>query len=198
MAIFKAVSESEGKELKGKPNTDTYTIDGRELVREISYVGCVLELREENGYNDSDFYARVWDHAEGKSKEIMYATTRGWTYANHAVKDATDEVKALYKAEQERLAAERKARHDAELAKMPSKGKTVKVIAGRKLPKGTQGVVFWIGLDSFKEARAARYRTGWECLLGFTYDAEKYRVGIQLANGEKVFVAANQVEIVKE
>ena len=40
----------------------------------------------------SDFYAVVWTGERLTSVE--YATTRGWTYANGATIDATDEVKA--------------------------------------------------------------------------------------------------------
>ena len=45
-----------------------------------SYVGLCVADREKNGYNDSDFFMTVWDEASKSFKEIMYATTRGWTY----------------------------------------------------------------------------------------------------------------------
>lgn len=73
-----------------------------------TYVGCVIELGEYNGYHDSDFYAIVWDNEEGKTKQITYASTRGWSYPNYATfADATDEVLEkyyAYKKHQYRLA----------------------------------------------------------------------------------------------
>jgi hypothetical protein len=72
------------------------------------------------------------------------------------VEDATDEVKALYKAHVAKMAQQArdlKAQKDAEdalyRAKMEAakieKGDYVTVYKGRKVPKGTIGQVFWIG-----------------------------------------------------
>lgn len=66
-----------------------------------TYVGCVLSLGEVNGYHDSDFYAIVWDKDTQETRRIEYASTRGWTYDCGASIDATDEVKAAYKAHEE-------------------------------------------------------------------------------------------------
>jgi len=70
---------------------------------DVSFVGCVLSLREKNGYDDSDFFARVWDEEKQNVHEVMYATTRGWTYKNGATIDATDDVKAKAEAWEERV-----------------------------------------------------------------------------------------------
>lgn len=61
-------------------------------------VGKVLFLREMNGYDDSDFYATYWDDEQAKPVEVMYASTRGWTYPCGAYVDATSEVWTSYKA----------------------------------------------------------------------------------------------------
>ena len=88
----------------------------------VSYRGCVLETRERNYYDDSDFYAVVWDEEKGCVREVDYATTRAWTYRNFARVDATDDVRAKAKAwaraELERLdaiEAERRAKENAAL-----------------------------------------------------------------------------------
>ncbi len=73
-----------------------------EHVLHYTYEGCVLSLGENNGYDDSDFFAVVWDHAKGATDRIIYASTRGWTYDLNASVDATDEVKALYADRQAR------------------------------------------------------------------------------------------------
>lgn len=61
-----------------------------------TYRGRVVNLREMNAYDDSDFYATVQGN-DGKFFEVMYATTRGWTYANDAVIDASESVKNDYR-----------------------------------------------------------------------------------------------------
>ena len=70
--------------------------------------------------------------------------------------DATTEVLAsvaAFKAEAEakelaRVAALRE-RAAEEARKRPDKGRTVKVVRGRKVPIGTVGVVFWAGIDGY-------------------------------------------------
>lgn len=57
--------------------------------------GRVVNTREDNGYHDSDFFATYLTD-EGTFCEYQYATTRGWTYANNAVIDATDDVAKDY------------------------------------------------------------------------------------------------------
>lgn len=45
-------------------------------VEKVTYEGCVFETRERNFYDDSDFYAVVWDEASQDVIEVEYATTR--------------------------------------------------------------------------------------------------------------------------
>ena len=137
----------------------------------IEYEGATLGTWEANGYNDSDFYALVWTGEALASVE--YATTRGWTYHNGAVADATDEV---YAAAREWLAA-RDIRAWAQAtaidAATPDKGKQVEVVKGRKVPVGTTGEVIWIGEKQW----------GW-------------RVGIKDADGEVHWTAETNVKVV--
>lgn len=63
-----------------------------------THQGLVLSLSEANGYDDSDFYAHVWNPQTGKAERILYASTRGWTYDCCAGVDATAEVRAAYNA----------------------------------------------------------------------------------------------------
>ena len=55
------------------------------------YPGAVLALRERNYWDDSDFYAVVWDGHE--VTEVEYATTR-FAGGGSAQVDATDDVRA--------------------------------------------------------------------------------------------------------
>ena len=113
---------------------------------ETTHVGLVLWVGEHNFHDDSDFYAIVWNPIKGCPEEIEYATTRAWTYPNHAFVDATPEVKAAYQAylgvEAEKARLERITIE----AKTPGIGKKVRVVKGNKVAVGTEGVIFWVGL----------------------------------------------------
>ena len=109
-----------------------------------SYVGRVLETYEENGYNDSDFYAVVWDDETNSLIHKQFATTRFYSNGYGAKIDATPEII-------EKATAERKARFlksaieaDEETAKTVAKGKMVEINRGRK-NRGIIGEVFWVG-----------------------------------------------------
>jgi len=142
----------------------------------IEYEGCVLQTYERNGYDDSDFMAIVYDAATDSIREVCYATTRGWTYANGAVVDALPNIvdRAQHIVYEAKVAAVRAAYY-AE-ARKPAIGKAVKVTAtktgkdrkikGEVVPAGTTGVVFWIGPDR--------------------YDYYATRIGIQLDEGRHV------------
>lgn len=69
---------------------------------------CVAE-REHNMYDDSDFYMVVLDEETDTFKEVMFASTRGWTYpcmASHrdAPKDLLDRYLAEQQAKRDRIA----------------------------------------------------------------------------------------------
>ena len=109
-----------------------------------TYVGRVLETYEENGYNDSDFYAIVWDDETNSLIHKQFATTRFYSNGYGAKIDATPEII-------EKATAERKARFlksaieaDEETAKTVAKGKMVEINRGRK-NRGIIGEVFWVG-----------------------------------------------------
>lgn len=61
-------------------------------------------------------------------------------------------------------------------ADKPAVGRTAKVIKGRKVPVGTQGVIFWMGIDQYKE--------------------DSYRVGIE-ANGQKHYTSTDNIEVIQ-
>lgn len=80
------------------PNKGGYDADASarhaEAAHVTSWEGLVLATGEHNWHDDSDFYALVWDAERGEVRKIEYATTRGWTYHNHATVDATPEARA--------------------------------------------------------------------------------------------------------
>lgn len=109
----------------------------------LRFEGCVISLREYNGYQDSDFYAVVWDERLQKVRSIMYATTSAYC-TTYAKVDVTPEnlAKAREWSYHQNLA--KLSQQSLEVAKTPKAGKFVKVIKGRKVPVGTQGVVIHV------------------------------------------------------
>jgi hypothetical protein len=102
-----------------------------------SWTGCVLWTGEHNWHDDSDFYAVVWDEEAGQTREIEYASTRGWTYHNYAVVDASDEVQAKATAYLAKIRAENEAFRRAQEAKIPK----VRSLTTRGKNKGVVGLV---------------------------------------------------------
>lgn len=76
-----------------------------------THVGLCLREREVNRYDDSDFYMTVWDVDAAQPKEIMFATTRGWSYPSFGSSvDATPDIVALYAAWLKNREAEKRKR----------------------------------------------------------------------------------------
>ena len=71
---------------------------GRDNYLRESHKGLVLNTYERNGRDDSDFFAVVWNPEKGHCEHIEYASTRGWSYPNNAIVDATPETLAAYAA----------------------------------------------------------------------------------------------------
>lgn len=165
------------------------------LFMETTWVGCVVSLGEHNHYDDSDFFAMVWDDSAGMLREVEYATTRGWSYPNGASVDATPEVLSKVEAWRQSVRDAANARREAEKAAFPSRGKRVRVVRGRKLAHGLEGEVFWIGPNKFD--RSARYRNPLAEAMGFhEFDKGRFRVGIRFLDGTKEFTAASNVDVV--
>jgi hypothetical protein len=111
-----------------------------------SHVGLCVKEYERNGYNDSDFYMVVWNEELGKPESIEFASTRGWSYPCMGSRvDASPEVLAKYSAWEAEEARKYREARMAEEAARPARGKMLKVVKGRKVPKGTTGECIWIG-----------------------------------------------------
>lgn len=189
-----------------KPSTD-----GRRQVIVLyeSHNGRCISKREQNGRDDSDFYMLVWNEEKGAAESIMFATTRGWSYPCLGSRvDATPDTLAKYEAWRTKAQAERAAQTERERlayeAKMPSIGKRIRVIAGRKIAKGTEAEVFWFGK---KRDFGVYPRNGYKShgremhafarsLAPYAFDPRQdMRVGL-VVNGEKVFTDATNVEVI--
>jgi len=174
----------------------------------VRFKGMVVEERERNMHDDSDFFATWYDKDTDTHGEVMTGSTRGWTYFNGSSIDADEETMAAWLANRERAAESgRKWRAEKEAAaeaKIPSKGKRVRVTSKRsKVPHGTEGVVFWFGESSYASPYRHKYRNPYaglvstksEMLLG---DRRHYRIGIKTDEGQKHFCAATWVESLEQ
>lgn len=151
-------------------------IYGKENVAE--YAGCVLRTYEKNGYDDSDWYAVCWDQEKKAVVDIKYDTTRAGG-GGSAVVDATDDViRQAYRYYWSLGRSFFDTRSNPDEAKRIRVGDAVKVVRGRKIKKGSEGGVFWVG------TRKNLY----------TYRNEN-RVGVEI-DGERVFLPAEYVEVV--
>lgn len=119
--------------------------------RRVIYTGAVLETREYNGHDDSDFYALVWDEAAQKVERVDYATTR-FHCTGSASEDATPEVRAKAAEWCRRLWVVQATAESARDARVPLTGRRVRVVGGRK-HKGKEGTVF------FREERRSFHGT---------------------------------------
>lgn len=101
-----------------------------------SFEGAVLETRERNYHDDSDFYALVWNDEKGAIETVEYGSTRYPMDGHGASVDATPEVRAKAAAwTRERLFERKLAAAKAEARKVKA-GSVARVVKGRKLPIG--------------------------------------------------------------
>jgi len=152
---------------------------------ETRFEGAVLYEGERNYHDDSDFYAIVWDEEKQQIREIEYATTRcGGTDGNSANVDATPEVKAKanrYLSERFYPIALKLVEHDARVI---HEGDRVRVIKGRKYPKGWLGVARWIGEN----------RWGVSCRVDFGFNGNPETYQLFGASGGEHFISLKNLE----
>jgi hypothetical protein len=172
-------------------NTEEATASHIEVAHDVSWEGCVLGTGEHNWYDDSDFYALVWDEEEGRIRKIQYATTRGWTYHNGATVDATPEVISKAVAWQtqilvEDFTAETIADKEKELRQI-EKGMEVRSTTTRGKNKGVVGIVEWIGENSY----------GPGMRVGIRVDGETSRRYLDMERVERTDLPGDMAEVTK-
>lgn len=83
----------------GSDNTKKLIHERGALILWETHKGLCVSEREMNGSSDSDFFMTVWDEENQCAKEIMFATTRGWSYPSMAsYVDASEEIRQKVKA----------------------------------------------------------------------------------------------------
>jgi hypothetical protein len=134
-------------------------VDGKqETVVPPTYVGQVLEVncRVDSLWECDRYEALVWDSLLNAPRNVTVGGRRwgsavldGLPMRECAEVDATPEVLATYKAYRARQAQEAETRDMYYQATRLEVGKTVKVVKGRKLPKGLVGHVVRIGESAY-------------------------------------------------
>lgn len=91
----------------GSDNTQKFIQERGALVLWETHKGLCISEREMNGSSDSDFYMTVWDEKEQCLKEILFGTTRGWSYPSWgSYVDASEEIREKAKEYSKKQLAE--------------------------------------------------------------------------------------------
>lgn len=124
---------------------------------ETTHEGLVIYEGEHNHYDDSDFYAIVWNPEKQVEEEITYASTRYPSWGNRAVVDFDKEK---YGEEHDKylricsFVAYMENTYSL-IGTSADKGKRVKVVKGRKVPIGTIGTIFSVKKNEYARQRSA-------------------------------------------
>ena len=157
----------------------------------VEYIGTTLCEREENYYDDSDGYSHVYD--EGVIRRIGTWTTRAYSLVQPGHVDAYDEDAPLY-AEMKQAHIDALVRlwllnqsaeydHALYVARQPKRGDRVSVVRGRKVAKGTEGILFWSKPDEYSYNYA-------------TKQCDRNRIGIKDDEGNAHWTTDNNVEVI--
>jgi hypothetical protein len=165
---------------------------------EVTFTGCVVSIDTESVQVMSDIWERhtsalVYDNEKGTFTHRFLYSDYGSDRKSSATVDATDEVRALYEAHKA-VEAAKKTLERAEAAReralqdvrTPARGKIVKVVKGRKIPKGTVGECTWYGEGRSYQPFRSSYR---DRMSG------PMRVGMKV-DGKIVYTDAKNVEVV--
>lgn len=138
---------------------------------EIIYTGPLAEVQLDRNWCDSmaEYYPKLYirwvEVGEIKSTWIWVPTSAAddWTSKSEIITDvdAEHELRSI-RDRKAKLLAHNKLEH----------GKLVRVVRGRKLPRGTEGEIFWMGSTAYGPS-----------------------IGLRLIDGSKVFTSPNNVEV---
>ena len=161
------------------------------------FVGLVLATGEHNRYDDSDFYAIVWDRAARCARKVTTSSTRyaGGFFVDTAHYAAPpkiqEEAQRLFfrpRAYAQLLRAERKS-----LA-VPAKGKWVRVVRGIKVPVGTEGLIFYWDERTYSPRFNNGYKQGPDTIkIGISPSGER---GANNRYSDALWTYAKNVEVI--
>jgi hypothetical protein len=141
-------------------------VDGKqEIVAPPTYVGQVIRVdcHADSLWECDNYRALVWDSLLNAPRDVVVGGRRwgsagdGPPMSQCAEVDATPEVLAAYGAYQARMIQELETKNLYYQATKLEVGKMVKVVKGRKLPKGLVGHVTRIGESAYGMWAIVRY-----------------------------------------
>jgi hypothetical protein len=153
-------------------------------MRKEAWHGMTVAIREENGYNDSDWIATYWDGE--KFVEDLCGTTR-FAFPISACIDAPENIMKLWTAERKRRADEHHRRVLEQIANDPTPGKRVEIVGGKKY-KGKIGVIYWRGFNKFK----TYYKNG------YNQPENNQILAVSTDLGEQFFVPMEYARVIQE
>lgn len=173
-------------------HTKGYESRGKTIEPKTTFVGLTLCEREENYYDDSDGYSHVYDTDTHSIDRYGTWTTRACSMTQPGIVDAYEDDNPwkdeMRQAHIDRLvkfwfmAQETEYRHQYHAASIVEKGDYVIVVRGRKVVKGTEGVIFWMKDDEYSYNYHSK-----EC--------DKQRIGIKDDMGEVHWTTDNNVVV---
>jgi hypothetical protein len=167
---------------------------GKPVGQKTLYAGAVLMTREKNYYDDSDFYAVVWDADEKKLANYEYGSTR-YGGSGGASEDATPEVVAAANAYAYQALKKVAFAAYVDGLKTPEKGDTVTVVRDKN-GKGSTGFLFWVGEErTYGGYSKWSQKTVQKC--GVALDTEKNEKG-QFKNVVWTYLANLDVDVSKK
>jgi hypothetical protein len=118
----------------------------------ITHTGLVLGHGGSH-WNDSMqvtlFYALVWNATKGESEQVCYGSDWDNKSKGQLIVDASPNIMAQYDALTEARRIAYVAYQEQLQYERVTTGKIVDVNRGRKVPKGTRGIVFWVGDNGY-------------------------------------------------
>lgn len=147
------------------------------------YVGAVLDTYEVNGYDDSDWYAIVWDDEKKIVTTVRYDTT-AFASMGRADVDATEESKRKATAYATKVIYDNLIKDH----KVPAPGKNVRSLTTKGKAKGAVGTILRFENSKFDSAWAARYNPTKVAVV-------KVNDPKNVHHGRNVWVAPDRLEV---
>ena len=121
--------------------------------KEVFYITAfqkkVVDIQTEEFNGNQKYFAVVFDEFTNSFRKIQVRTTQYETSNNCANADAPQELIERYREIIEYEEKQKIAIGDAREHDLIKKGDRVTVVSGKKVEKGTTGIVFWTGMDSW-------------------------------------------------
>jgi hypothetical protein len=130
---------------------------GKDMVMVEKFVGMTVKEYEKNFYDDSDFYAVCWDEEKQTFVDVLYATTRGWTYSCGCEVDASEELLAKYKEFLKAKEKEEQEKIKEFNSSIPTIGTMVRSTTKRGKAFGKSGVVTGVFNSFYTQDKSIRF-----------------------------------------